>query len=68
MTYGITLADADKIENATLSWFSLSQEGGLYEVEPIHVDGKNVTADMAFADLVTTIAEDIPGTLRATCP
>lgn len=50
-----------------MNWVSLT---GLFsEVEPvILVDGKNVTADTTFQDHVTISGEEIPGTLRATCP
>lgn len=50
-----------------MNWVSLT---GLFsEVEPvILVDGKNVTAETTFQDHVTISGEEIPGTLRATCP
>lgn len=67
VSYVVGIEDVEDYENPTLNWVSLT---GLFsEVEPvILVDGKNVTADTTFQDHVTISGEEIPGTLRATCP
>jgi len=67
VSYAVSVDDVDNSENPTLSWVSLS--GLFVEVDPvIQVDGKNVTADTTFQDHVTITADEIPGTLQATCP
>lgn len=67
VSYGILLDDVDNSENPTLAW--VSQAGLFGEVEPvILVDGKDVTSDTTFVDHVIITGEEIPGTLRATCP
>jgi hypothetical protein len=67
VSYAVSIVDAEDSESPTFEWVSLT---GLFgEVEPvIQVDGKNVTADTSFRDHVTITGNEIPGTLRATCP
>lgn len=66
VSYKVSVVDAEDFENPALKWISLlfPREGDSL----LHVDGKNVTADMSFRDWVTGAVDGIPGTLQATCP
>ena len=60
------MVDIEDFESPALRWISL-----LFPMEGdslLQVDGKSVTAEMAFRDHVTGAVDEIPGTLQATCP
>jgi len=66
--FSVSLDDVEDFENPSLGWLLLT--GFFSEVDPvILVDGKNVTVDTIFDDALTDdVIEEVPGTLRATCP
>ena len=66
--FSVSLDDVEDFENPSVGWSLLT--GFFSEVDPvILVDGKNVTADTIFDDgLTDDVIEEVPGTLRGTCP
>ena len=66
--HGVEVRDIDDSESQALDW--LSSVEIFAELDPvINVDGKNVTAETTFDDLLTVGEfEDVPGALVAVCP
>jgi len=66
--FSVSLDDVEDFENPALGWLLLT--GFFSEVDPvILVDGKTVTVDTIFDDALTDdVSEEVPGTLRGTCP
>ena len=66
--FSVSLDDVEDFANPSVGWLLLT--GFFTEVDPvILVDGKTVTVDTIFDDALTDdVIEEVPGTLRGTCP